>query len=91
MVPSVTPQLVGNNALVALRLAIADPGRFACEPKVDGVRGLVVYQPDGWLETRNRSGQRRVLTPRGQPSRPDSVAWPTVSRSCGTAPSSTGS
>jgi len=23
--------------------AIADPDRFACEPKVDGVRGLVVW------------------------------------------------
>ena len=59
MVPSVTPQLVANSGLRALRLAINDPERFACEPKVDGVRGLVVYQPEGTIETRNRSGIRR--------------------------------
>jgi ATP-dependent DNA ligase len=59
MVPSVTPQLVANNGLRALRLAITDPERFACEPKVDGVRGLVVYQPEGSIETRNRRGERR--------------------------------
>jgi ATP-dependent DNA ligase len=59
MVPAVTPQLVANNGLRALRLAISDPERFACEPKVDGVRGLVVYQPDGSIETRNRHGVRR--------------------------------
>jgi ATP-dependent DNA ligase len=29
------------------------------EPKVDGVRGLVVFQPDGSLEMRNRRGIRR--------------------------------
>jgi hypothetical protein len=40
-------------------MAIAEPGRYACEPKIDGVRGLVVYGPDGSLETRNRSGIRR--------------------------------
>jgi hypothetical protein len=40
MVPSVTPQLVGNNGVRALRGAIADPDRFACEPKVDGVPTL---------------------------------------------------
>lgn len=59
MVPSVTPQLVGNTGLRALRAAIAEPERFACEPKVDGVRRLVVYGPGGTLETRNRSGIRR--------------------------------
>jgi len=59
MLPSVTPQLVGNNGLRALRAAISEPERFACEPKVDGVRGLVVYQPDGSIETRNRRGERR--------------------------------
>jgi bifunctional non-homologous end joining protein LigD len=42
-----------------LRVAITDPERYACEPKVDGVRGLVVYQPDGLIETRNRRGERR--------------------------------
>lgn len=54
-----TPQLVANNGLRALHAAIAEPERFACEPKVDGVRGLVVYQPGGSIETRNRRGQRR--------------------------------
>jgi ATP-dependent DNA ligase len=58
MVPPVTPQLVGNTGVGALHAAIADPERFACEPKVDGVRGLVVYGPGG-LETRNRRGIRR--------------------------------
>jgi bifunctional non-homologous end joining protein LigD len=59
MVPTVTPQLVANDGLGALRTAISQPDRFACEPKVDGVRGLVVYQPDGSIETRNRRGERR--------------------------------
>jgi ATP-dependent DNA ligase len=59
MIPSVTPQLVSNNGVRALRAAIAEPHRYACEPKVDGVRGLVVYQPDGSIETRNRRGERR--------------------------------
>jgi ATP-dependent DNA ligase len=55
---AVTPQLVGNTGLRALRAAIAEPERFACEPKVDGVRGLVLYGPSG-VETRNRRGKRR--------------------------------
>jgi bifunctional non-homologous end joining protein LigD len=42
-----------------LRQAIAEPDRFACEPKIDGVRGLVAYQPGRILETRNRRGERR--------------------------------
>ena len=58
VIPPVTPQLVANNGTAALRAAIADPERYACEPKVDGVRGLVVYGSDG-LETRNRHGVRR--------------------------------
>jgi ATP-dependent DNA ligase len=58
MLPAVTPQLVANTGLRALRAAIAEPERFACEPKVDGVRGLVAYGPDG-IETRNRRGERR--------------------------------
>ena len=58
MVPTVGPQLLGNNGTVALRAAIKDPLRYAVEPKVDGVRGLVVFGPDG-LETRNRHGVRR--------------------------------
>lgn len=53
------PQLVANDGARALRQAIAEPERFASEPKVDGVRGLVVYQPGGTIETRNRRGERR--------------------------------
>jgi ATP-dependent DNA ligase len=45
--PHVAPQLVGNIGLRALDAAIAEPERWAIEPKVDGVRGLIVYQPDG--------------------------------------------
>jgi len=59
VVPSVTPHLVGNTGLRALQAAIADPDRFACEPKVDGVRGLVVYRPERVLEMRNRRGENR--------------------------------
>ncbi len=59
MLPAVVPMLVANNGTAALRAAIADPERYACEPKVDGVRGLVVYGPDETLETRNRHGVRR--------------------------------
>ena len=42
-----------------LRQAIADLGRLACAPKVDGIRGLVVYQPVGVHEMRNRPGEKR--------------------------------
>lgn len=59
MIPTVLPQLVANDGPRALRQAIADPDRFACEPKVDGVRGLVVYGPEHTIETRNRRGERR--------------------------------
>jgi bifunctional non-homologous end joining protein LigD len=59
VLPAVLPQLVANDGPRALRLAIADPERFACEPKVDGVRGLVVYGPERTIETRNRRGERR--------------------------------
>jgi hypothetical protein len=59
VVPEVVPMLVANNGIAALRAAIAEPDRYACEPKVDGVRGLVVYRQDGDLETRNRNGVRR--------------------------------
>ena len=59
MVPTVTPHLVGNTGLRALHAAIAEPDRFICEPKVDGVRGLISFGPDGQLETRNRRGIRR--------------------------------
>ena len=53
MVPAVTPQLVANTGLSALRAAITEPERYAVEPKIDGVRGRVVYQADGSIETRN--------------------------------------
>ncbi len=43
----------------ALRAAIAQPERWAIEPKVDGVRGLVVFTPEHVVETRNRRGERR--------------------------------
>src|SRR5712691_1662248 len=56
---NVLPQLVGNRGLAGLQLAIADPHRYAIEPKVDGVRGLLVFLPDGTMETRNRRGIRR--------------------------------
>lgn len=59
MLPTVVPQLVANDGTRALRQAIADPDRFACEPKVDGVRGLVIYQPGRVLEMRNRRGEKR--------------------------------
>ena len=50
MIPAVVPQLVANDGTRALRHAIADPERFACEPKVHRVRGLLVYQPERVLE-----------------------------------------
>ena len=59
MALDVIPQLLGNAGLAPLRAAIAEPGRYAIEPKVDGVRGLVVFAPGGELETRNRRGERR--------------------------------
>lgn len=52
----VTPQLVGNHGVAGLKLAIAEPHRYAIEPKVNGVRGLAVFLPDGTFETRNRRG-----------------------------------
>ena len=57
--PDLLPQLVGNNGLRTLEAAIAEPERFAIEPKVDGVRGLVCYLPDRTIEARNRGGQKR--------------------------------
>ena len=58
MVPTVTPQLLGNVGLRALRNAAAEPQRWAIEPKVDGVRGLVVFD-GGRIETRIRQGVAR--------------------------------
>jgi ATP-dependent DNA ligase len=59
VLPAVVPQLVANDGTKALRQAIADPDRFACEPKVDGVRGLIFYQPERVVEMRNRRGEKR--------------------------------
>lgn len=55
----VLPQLVGNRGVAGLKMAIADPDRYAIEPKVDGDRGLVAFVPRGIMETRNRRGVRR--------------------------------
>ena len=46
MTPAVLPQHVANDGIRAMHAAIADPERFACEPKVDGVRGLLVFDGD---------------------------------------------
>jgi ATP-dependent DNA ligase len=59
VLPAVVPQLVANDGSRTLRRAIADPERFACEPKVDGVGGLVIYGPEHTIEARNRRGERR--------------------------------
>jgi hypothetical protein len=44
------------------RASIADPDRYACELKVDGVPELVIFD-DGRIETLNRARARRP-TPR---------------------------
>ena len=59
MIPTVAPTSVANDGAKALRQAIADPDRFADEPKVDGVRDLVVYQPKRVLDSRNRRREER--------------------------------
>lgn len=58
MIPVVLPQLLANDAARAMRAAIADPDRYACEPKVDGVRGLPMLDGEP-LAMHNRSGARR--------------------------------
>ena len=55
---AIAPQLVGNNGLETLRAAIAAPERYAIEPKVDGVRGLVAFEGEG-ITIRNRKGMLR--------------------------------
>jgi hypothetical protein len=55
---SIDSHLVGNDGR-ALRRAIADPDRFAREPKVDAVRGLVIYGPEHTIKTRKGRRQRR--------------------------------
>jgi bifunctional non-homologous end joining protein LigD len=56
----VVPQLLASDGRRVLRAAIAEPSRYAFERKVDGVRGLVVFGPEGHLEARNRHGQSRA-------------------------------
>jgi hypothetical protein len=51
----VLPQLVRNRGVDGLRQAIRHPERFAIEPKVAGVRGLLAFLPDGTTEKGNRS------------------------------------
>jgi ATP-dependent DNA ligase len=55
---AIAPQLVGNNGLEAMRAAIAAPERYAIEPKVDGVRGLVTFEGDS-ITIRNGTGNVR--------------------------------
>jgi len=42
VVPAVIAHLVADDGTCALRVAIADPDRLACKPKVDGVRGWLL-------------------------------------------------
>jgi bifunctional non-homologous end joining protein LigD len=53
------PQLVGNDGIRAMLRAIAEPSAYAIEPKVDGVRGFLVFREDRVLEARNRRGEVR--------------------------------
>jgi bifunctional non-homologous end joining protein LigD len=60
MLPAdISPQLVANDGVRAMQRAIADPDAYAIEPKVDGVRGLLVFREDQILEVRNRRGLPR--------------------------------
>jgi ATP-dependent DNA ligase len=54
----VLPQLVANDGLRTLRAAIVNPEHWAIEPKVEGVRGLVIFE-GGRIATRNRRGEVR--------------------------------
>ena len=58
---AVTPQLVAHPKLGVLADVANESGRWAIEPKVDGIRGLLVYVPDGTIETRNRKGRTTWL------------------------------
>jgi ATP-dependent DNA ligase len=53
------PQLLANPGVSVLADVAKDLGRWAVEPKVDGIRCLVVYLSDETIETRNRQGERR--------------------------------
>jgi hypothetical protein len=55
---AIAPQLVGNDGLEAMRAAIASPDRYAIEPNVDGVRGLVSFDGDT-ITIRSRRGRVR--------------------------------
>ena len=58
MVPELVPQLVANDGIRAMQSAIAEPDAWVLEPKVDGVRGLLVFDGES-LELRNRQGVSR--------------------------------
>ena len=58
MIPELVPQLVGNDGIRAMQSAIAEPDAWVLEPKVDGVRGLLVFDGER-MELRNRHGVRR--------------------------------
>jgi ATP-dependent DNA ligase len=57
--PDLTPQLIANDGVKAMQRGIADPDAYAIEPKVDGVRGLLVVREDHVVEVRNRRGLSR--------------------------------
>jgi hypothetical protein len=90
VVPSVIPQLVANTGVRALRAAIAEPDRYVVEPKVDGVRGLVVSVQTGRLR-RATGAANGVTGSAATGSRAACGGWLTGCRSCGTAQSSTAS
>ena len=46
------------------------PRRFAIEPRIDAVPGLVVFRRDQMIEPRNRSGQIRDWQRHPPPRRP---------------------
>jgi hypothetical protein len=56
---TVAPQLVANPGIGVLADVAREPGRWAIEPKVDGIRCLLAYLPDTTIETRNRRSERR--------------------------------
>jgi hypothetical protein len=58
-VPFVLPQLVPNMASSRCRQRSSIPSGSRLSRKSTGVRGLVVFDSDGTLQTRNRRGIRR--------------------------------
>ena len=93
MTPAVLPQHVANDGIRAMHAAIADPERFACEPKVDGVRGLLVFDGDT-IAMRDRRGERRdwlrgrATNPRPGINEEGAEATRTTSTSALTSPTS---